>query len=279
MGIDRTDEFRAILQELYSKDGTVGPFGRTGAIQASNSELYAASADIGAGIHQVSVKVQELRRKAKSKGIFDDKSPEIHELTASAKQDLERLDRQVEALERNAKGSGPNASARAHSTTIVDTLKTRLLEVTKDFKDALEDRTKALVKQDERRRMYHYGRSMQGNSFGKSSRSAGDQDDIEGGMQAATLVYTQNRSDALQNVQRTIAELAQMFQKVATLVTVQGEQIRRIDDDVDVTQKHIEDGQGELLKFYRSVSPNRWLIIKVFLIIIFFVVFFVVFLA
>merc|ERR1712183_1235600 len=100
-----------------------------------------------------------------------------------------------------------------------------------------------------------------------------------GGGQAMAMQYTTSRVEAVQSVQKTIGELAQMFQKMAVMVTAQEEMIQRIDHDVDDTLSNVEQGQDHLLKYFHHISSNRWLIIKVFFILIFFVVFFVVFLA
>uniref|UniRef100_A0A8C9H9B2 t-SNARE coiled-coil homology domain-containing protein n=1 Tax=Piliocolobus tephrosceles TaxID=591936 RepID=A0A8C9H9B2_9PRIM len=39
--------------------------------------------------------------------------------------------------------------------------------------------------------------------------------------------YLHSRADAMENIQKVIGDLAQMFQKVATLVTQQDEMIKR----------------------------------------------------
>lgn len=285
--VDRTDEFRAIIRDLAAKGAVPGYEGANNpqAAQHAQSELNIWSAQIGSEIHQASLRVAELRKMAKAKGIFNDKTRQIQDLTLSVKQDINSLDGKIEMLAQKAKGSGPNKSYQQHSTTMVDTLKTRLLEVTKDFKSALEDRTKSLEHQDQRRNMYTSQRAgVADPSF--ASRSApvpsGNADDIEGGGmagQAQAVAYHSSRAEAVQSVQKTIGELAQMFQKMAVMVTAQEDMIRRIDQDVDDTYENVQAGQDSLLKYFHHISSNRMLIIKVFLILIFFVVFFVVFLA
>lgn len=276
--MDRTDEFRQILQELSYKQGTAA-----NAIQAPvpshvQSQLNAFSAEIGSGIHKASMKLQELRKMAKAKGIFNDRTMEIQELTYNIKTDIEQLNQKIEVLERQAKGSGSNRSYQAHSSNMVDTLKTRLLEVTKEFKDALELRTKALEQQDSRRKLWNVADTHTSNPFGNQKPSGNALDPESGGMQQAQM-YHSSRAEAVQNVQRTIGELAQMFGKMATLVTAQEEMIQRIDHDMDETLTNVETGQDHLLKYFHHISSNRKLILKVFAIILFFVIFFIVFLA
>mmetsp|Transcript_106985 Transcript_106985/g.276745 ORF Transcript_106985/g.276745 Transcript_106985/m.276745 type:complete len:286 (+) Transcript_106985:1-858(+) len=282
--MDRTPEFRQLIAELTAKGEGPKVDGQAMAPPPqAQSELNAWSADIGTGIHNASLKVQELRKMAKKKQIFNDQTAEIQELTFGVKEDIQMLNQKIEALERKAKGTGPNRSYQVHSKNLVDTLKTRLLEVTKDFKDALEDRTKALEQQDNRRRMYSSGQGSAANPFAQRQRPTGNSDDLEGGGGAQAMAqvtgYHASRAEAVQNVQKTIGELATMFQKMAVLVTAQEEMIQRIDSDVDNTLQNVDAAQENLLKYFKYISSNRALIIKVFLILIFFVIFFVVFLA
>jgi len=282
--VDRTDEFRQILQELqYKGVGAGAGFEKADAAPSqAQSQLNALSAEIGAEIHNTSLKAAELRKMAKAKGIFNDKTNEIQELTYTVKQDIQRLTQKIEGLEKMAKSAGPNKNSQAHSSNMVTTLQTRLLEVTKDLKGALEVRTKALEQQDNRRQMYTFGQGNAANPFGgQQKQPAGNADDLEGGggQQAMQLQYTQSRAEAVQSVQRTIGELGTMFQKMAVMVTQQEDMIQRIDQDIDETTTNVELGQDHLLKYFHHISSNRMLIIKVFLILIFFVVFFIVFLA
>jgi syntaxin 5 len=278
--VDRTDEFRQIMKSIASKGGVPG-MDKFDIAPQQQSELNVWSAEIGSEIHQSSLKVQELRKMARSKGIFNDKTTDINTLTSSVKQDITRLNQKIEALEDKARGTGANKEYQAHSKNMVDALKTRLLEVTKDFKDALEDRTKALEQQDSRRRMYSASSGAASNPF--PSRATGNPDDLEGGGggpgQAMSMQYATSRVEAVQSVQKTIGELAQMFQKMAVMVTAQEEMIQRIDHDIDDTLTNVNQGQDHLLKYFHRISSNRMLIIKIILILVFFVIFFVVLLA
>merc|ERR1719281_1186143 len=140
-----------------------------------------------------------------------------------------------------------------------------------------------MASQDERRKMYSANQGASANPFANRQRPnpSANPDDPEagGGAQAASQMYTNSRAEAVQSVQRTIGELATMFQKMAVMVTAQEEMIQRIDHDVDDTMTNVEQGQQHLLKYFHHISSNRALILKVFAILIFFVVFFVVFLA
>ena len=91
--------------------------------------------------------------------------------------------------------------------------------------------------------------------------------------------YMNSRSEALQNVERTITELGGIFQQLSTMVAEQGEMAVRIDENVEQSVANVDAAQTQLLKYLNSVSSNRWLIMKIFGVLISFLVFFIVFIA
>ena len=91
--------------------------------------------------------------------------------------------------------------------------------------------------------------------------------------------YMSSRSEALQNVERTITELGGIFQQLSTMVAEQGEMAVRIDENVEQSVANVDSAQTQLLKYLNSVSSNRWLIMKIFGVLISFLVFFIVFIA
>ncbi|KAL3645898.1 Syntaxin-32 [Castilleja foliolosa] len=91
--------------------------------------------------------------------------------------------------------------------------------------------------------------------------------------------YMQSRAEALQNVESTIHELSNIFNQLATLVSQQGEIAIRIDENMEDTVANVEGAQGALLKYLNSISSNRWLMIKIFFVLIFFLMIFLFFVA
>ncbi|KAM6923754.1 syntaxin-5a isoform 1-T1 [Xenentodon cancila] len=91
--------------------------------------------------------------------------------------------------------------------------------------------------------------------------------------------YIQSRADTMQNIESTIVELGSIFQQLAHMVKEQEETIQRIDANVEDTQLNVEAAHTEILKYFQSVSSNRWLMIKIFLVLIVFFIIFVVFFA
>lgn len=83
----------------------------------------------------------------------------------------------------------------------------------------------------------------------------------------------------MQSIEATIVELGTIFQQLAHMVKEQEEIVQRIDSNVEDAQLNVESAHSELLKYFQSVTSNRWLMIKVFAILIVFFIIFVVFVA
>lgn len=91
--------------------------------------------------------------------------------------------------------------------------------------------------------------------------------------------YVQQRAETMQNIESTIVELGGIFQQLAHMVKEQEEMVERIDTNVQDAELNIEAAHGQILKYFQSVSKNRWLMIKIFGVLIMFFIFFVIFLA
>ncbi|KAM0008700.1 putative target SNARE coiled-coil domain, syntaxin/epimorphin [Helianthus debilis subsp. tardiflorus] len=91
--------------------------------------------------------------------------------------------------------------------------------------------------------------------------------------------YMQSRAEALHNVESTIHELGSIFTQLATMVSQQGELAIRIDENMEDTLANVEGAQGQLMRYLNSISSNRWLMIKIFFVLIAFLMIFLFFVA
>ncbi|CAK7218822.1 Integral membrane protein SED5 [Sporothrix bragantina] len=76
--------------------------------------------------------------------------------------------------------------------------------------------------------------------------------------------YIQQRGEAIEAIESTIAELGSIFGQLASMVSEQSEMIERIDANTESVVDNVEGAQKELLKYWGRVSGNRWLIAKMF---------------
>ncbi|KAK0052308.1 syntaxin-5 [Biomphalaria pfeifferi] len=91
--------------------------------------------------------------------------------------------------------------------------------------------------------------------------------------------YIQSRAETMQNIESTIVELGSIFQQLAHMVKEQEEVVGRIDQNVEEASLNIEAAHSEILKYFQSVTSNRWLMIKIFGVLMVFFIIFIVFMA
>jgi len=92
-------------------------------------------------------------------------------------------------------------------------------------------------------------------------------------------VYYTQRAETVEDITRTIEEIAQMYKRLTVMVGEQEDVVVRIDERVSETLTTVGKAHTELTTLVRTVSTSQWLLIKVFFILIVFAVFFVVFVA
>lgn len=298
---DRTLEFQSACKSLQGRQIQNGTQTKpTLNALKQRSDFTITAKRIGKDLSNTFTKLEKLTILAKRKSLFDDKSVEIEELTYIIKQDINNLNKQIAQLQDLVRSrSGQNGRhIQTHSNTIVVSLQSKLASMSNDFKSVLEVRTENLKQQRSRREQFSQApvsaSPLLANNFSSSvlmqdeSRSLGadvaiDMDSRANPLQLQLIdeqdSYIQSRADTMQNIESTIVELGSIFQQLAHMVKEQEETIQRIDSNVEDTQLNVEMAHTEILKYFQSVSSNRWLMIKIFLVLVVFFIIFVVFLA
>ena len=72
------------------------------------------------------------------------------------------------------------------------------------------------------------------------------------------------RGEAIDVIERTINELGSVFGQLAAMVSEQGEMVQRIDANTEDVVENVEGAQRELMKYWGRVKGNRWLVAKMF---------------
>uniref|UniRef100_A0A9J7Y9K6 Syntaxin 5A, like n=2 Tax=Cyprinus carpio TaxID=7962 RepID=A0A9J7Y9K6_CYPCA len=297
---DRTSEFQSVCKSLQGRQNGAQPVRAVNSAVRQRSEFTVLAKRIGRDLSNTFAKLEKLTILAKRKSLFDDKATEIDELTYIVKQDINSLNKQIAGLQEVVRSrSGQNGRhLQTHSNTIVVSLQSKLASMSSDFKSVLEVRTENLKQQRSRQEQFSQtpasSSSFHTNSFSKSISTLLMQDDSKktdisidmdlSSSQQMQLInerdsYIQNRADTMQNIESTIVELGSIFQQLAHMVKEQEETVQRIDANVEDTQLNVELAHSEILKYFQSVSNNRWLLIKMFLILIIFFIVFVVFMT
>ena len=91
--------------------------------------------------------------------------------------------------------------------------------------------------------------------------------------------YNEQRAEEAEAIESQLTEISQMMGKLAQIVDEQRQTIIQIGDNVDDSIVHVEGAIDQLQKYLSSLSGNRWLMIKVFALLIFLAIIFTVFIA
>jgi len=303
---DRTAEFRNTVRSLKGRNlnsnGHLRRANGSAVVTREASQFMDIARSIGKDITSTYTKLEKLTLLAKRKTIFDDKPVEIQELTYIIKQDIAHLNKQIGQLQTIAKSQRKDQGSHqaGHSSSVVVQLQSKLATMSNNFKQVLEVRTENLKSQRSRAEQfssggvtsslpasatmgYHAG-SVLAMEDDMASQRGDAVIDMGGSQQLATInqdqdQYYSSRADAMHTIESTIVELGGIFSQLATMVKEQEEMVTRIDNNIDDTALNVELGHNEILKYFQSVTSNRWLMVKIFGVLIFFFLLFVIFMA
>ncbi|KAK4125139.1 t-SNARE [Parathielavia appendiculata] len=296
---DRTEEFRQILTAAQRKQAAKPASQRllndgqrsaaAGGAQPRRSEFARQAAEIGRGISATMGKLQKLAQLAKKRSLFDDNPVEVNELTFIIKQDLSRLNEDIRNLQALSKRLHPKPDQEGENNkNILLLLQGKLGDVSANFKDVLEIRTKNIQASRSRTEAFVSTVGQHAHSSLPPSASplyatpnrgvtpspgadlislnpmGGDQQLQLQMMEEGQNTYIQQRGQAIEAIESTIHELGSIFGQLAAMVSEQSEMIQRIDANTEDVVDNVEGAQKELLKYWSRVSGNRWLIAKMF---------------
>ncbi|CAP60838.1 uncharacterized protein PODANS_1_21090 [Podospora anserina S mat+] len=295
---DRTAEFRHIVsaakRKQVAKPGSqrlLGSSQQSAAnddVKPKRSEFARSAAEIGRGISATMGKLQKLAQLAKKRSLFDDNPVEVNELTFIIKQDLSRLNEDIRNLQALSRRLHPKPDQEGENNkNILLLLQGKLGDVSANFKDVLEIRTKNIQASRSRTEAFvsnvgqHAQLSLQQSAsplYGTPNRGTPSPGNdlislnpvVDQQMQLQMMEeggqnnYIQQRGQAIEAIESTINELGSIFGQLAGMVSEQSEMIQRIDANTEDVVDNVEGAQKELLKYWSRVSSNRWLLAKMF---------------
>jgi len=299
---ERTLEYRSIVQARQSRiaGAYVKQNNAVVAAPPTRSQFNKVAGTIGRNIANTCEKLEKLAMLVSNKSLFEDRSTEINQLTEIINEDLSGLDRMISELQAFSKNSAVqvNLQVSQHSNSVVVSLQSQLAHITMDFKEVLVSRTESIKEQKQRRDQFSSGSissAFPGDGFpeqslllqseqGNSSRDTMlDFSGMDQNQQLSLIdnqdTYLQERERNIKTIYSKIEELGSMMGRLSQMIANQGETISLLDTNVTDIQTNVDAAHSELLKYFQSISSNRWLMFKVFGILIVFFIIFVVFMA
>jgi t-SNARE complex subunit (syntaxin) len=121
-------------------------------------------------------------------------------------------------------------------------------------------------------------RRRMANAAPVTSCAAGPASNSFGGAMQVSTQKAASRNDNMfrqsQKVERSIAQMGELFTQMASLVMAQGETVTRIEDDVESGLMETQEAHKNMESFYEITKGNRSIIFKIFLAMIIFAVLF-----
>ncbi|KAJ8977257.1 hypothetical protein NQ317_003958, partial [Molorchus minor] len=261
---DRTSEFINTIQTLQGRNiarAVAARDPKRSKVIQSHSEFMFIAKNIGKNIASTYAKLEKL--------------------TLSQLQDVSKRQKQ----------HSHGKHLQSHSSNVVLALQSKLATMSTDFKQILEVRTENLRHQKSRRDQFSQG-GLPPPSVSSSTQGSlllqQEQDQVSINLESTALIpkqqsqmqaalmydetdnYLQSRAETMQNIESTIVELGGIFQQLAHMVKEQEEMVERIDTNVENAELNIEAAHAQIVKYFQSISSNRWLMIKIFGVLIFF---------
>jgi len=270
---------------------------------------------VGQNVAKTFEKLEKLTLLCKKRTLFDDRPVEISELTHIIKKDIDGLKRSLIALEATSKNiptSGRKDVAMQTKMQIKE-LTSRVGNAGKSFMSVMELRRDNIKIQNERRQQFQ-GTSSPGpdgirnrksnqtgtafaafaaensnsvlwqDDYRNTSQSLSKEQAMNANFQEMQLIqqednYAQEREKSMETIESAIVEIGSVMRQLGNMVAEQQETVMRIDSNVEQAEMSIENAHSEILKYFQSVTNNRWLMVKVFGTLVAFFIIFVVFFA
>jgi syntaxin 5 len=184
--------------------------------------------------------------------LFDDRPVEIQELTHVIKQDITRINSHIKNLEHHLQqqtASVSNRQTKEYASSVIVSLQSKLASASSVFKDVLELRSQNMREQKERRDQFAYGSASSSAAPAAdsplyalerrsapvmSSESSSNFISIEMPMQQQQLQmmsqqnsYLESRTEAIEGIEKTIGDLASLFQQLTTMISAHDDLVRR----------------------------------------------------
>eukprot|EP01083_Nonionella_stella_P111376 326643_1 len=278
-----------------------------------SSRIRNLATQIAENIEEVEQKIIELEQLAKLTSNFRDERPKIQSLMLTIKKDIERITMDLNALKTYLSQSFSTLHNThhciGHHKSLHDVLNARYFNLAKAFASACQFSMNHLQRQKQEREKFGFGgskktsfrkvplnrlqRRRQTQNTGSNSENeallSGDSSQghqLKGASQSQSQMmmykdneYAEQKVKEAEQIETQLTEISQMMSKLASIVDEQRQTIITIGDNVEESIENMDGAIQQLQKYLSSLSGNRWLMIKVFALLIFLALIFTVFIA
>ena len=244
-------------------------------------------------IKEVENNINQLSSISKKSSSFNNTHTRTSNATLDIKKSLIDIEKEISDIKsKELSNNKMNRFSKLLLQNSVDILNSKISDISMKYKKLLElQATK--IKQIEKRRIILTPSSQRkiNNSFNEyatdftGNNNYNEEDvllEVKDKQQIMTQKesqYYQSRLKEVQEIEKTMGEISSMMNRLSQITYEHSFLIENISKNTDIALEHVEKGEREVKKILENVKNNRWLLIRIFMIIICVSVFYIIFMG
>ena len=243
-------------------------------------------------IKEVENHINQLSSMSKKSSSFNNSHIKISNAAMNIKKSLIDIENDISQIKsKEVNNPQINKFSKILLQNSIDILNSRISDLSMKFKKLLELQA-GKIKQIENRKIILTPSSKRNinNSFNEYTTDLSNEnyneDDVllevkqnEQIMEHKESQYYQNRLKDVQIIEKTMSEISGMMNRLSQTINEHAYIIDNIRQNTDIALEHVEKGEKEVKQILESVKNNRWLLIRIFMILICVSVFYIIFMA
>ena len=243
-------------------------------------------------IKEVENNINQLSSISKTSSSFNNRHIKTSNATMDIKKSLMDIETEIADIKtKELSNNKINRFAKALLQNSIDILNSRTSDLSMKFKKLLELHA-SKIKQIEKRKTVltpsskrninnsfnEYATDFSGNNFNEDDVLLEVKEQQQTFEQKESQYY-QNRLKDVQVIEKTMSEISGMMNRLSQMTYEHSFLIENISRNTDIALDHVDKGEKEVKKILENVKNNRWLLIRIFMIIICVSVFYIIFMA
>jgi len=295
---DRTAEFKKYVQTHQEAAGkTTIHIRPTSTRSKTNSQFTQAALNVSSGITETTKLVTSLAKMVKGgTAVFGSSNGEITMLTVTVTEQISRLKQDLTVLDssKNQKQTGHQAT---HTTRVVHDLRCNVKTVANVFGKALNETIKKKRKAHERNKEIGFGDRSNRDRPRRKRRQKRDlskyilddkqrqipeiepfiQPQQDQQLEQRQSNYYEERLTDVQKIEQMLREVQTIFTQFNDILADQDVTINSLEDATENFSQHMDGTIGTLGDVQAGLESNKWLVLRLMGILIFFAVFLTIF--
>ena len=244
-------------------------------------------------ISEVENRIQYLTNKSKQSSSFNDTHLKISSLSMDIKKSLIDIQNEIQEIKNNdLKNNTLNKYNKVLLENSIDILTNNANDLASKFQKFLQLQATTIKKVEQRKSKLSLSsrNTNKNNSYNEyasdlSGSNYNAEEDIllnVGGQQQQInnkSQYYQKRLNDVLNIEKLMSDISELMKTFSISINRQSEMIDNISRNTDISLENVEKGEKEVKTLLESVKSSRWLLIKIFLILICISVFYIIFLS